>query len=98
MVMPFGLSNATSTFTWLMNTVLRPYIGKFIVVYFDGILIFSNNKKDHLQHLKIILNALRKHQIYANLQIHKKKKKKKVKMDLKKVIAILEWPSPMTIT
>jgi hypothetical protein len=68
MVMPFGLSNAPSTFMQLMNTVLRPYIGKFVVVYFDDIVVFSNKTKDHWQHLNVILDALRKHQLYANLK------------------------------
>ena len=66
--MPFRLFNAPSTFMWLMNTVLQPYIGKFVVVYFDGILVFSKNKENHLQHLKIILDTLRKHHLYANLK------------------------------
>ena len=61
MVMPFGLSNAPSTFMWLMNIVLQPYIGKFVVVYFDEILVSNKNKKDHVQHLNIILETLRKY-------------------------------------
>jgi hypothetical protein len=68
MVIPFELSNAPSTFMRLMNTVLRPYIDKFVAVCFDDILVFNNNKEDHLQHLKIILDVLRKHRLYANLK------------------------------
>ena len=66
MVIAFGLSNAPNTFMWLVNNMLRPYIGKFVVIYFDGILVFNKNKEDHLQHLKIILDTLRKHHLYAN--------------------------------
>ena len=92
-----------------MNTVLRPYIGKFVVVYFDGILVFNNNKEDHLQHLKTILDELRKHQLYANLKKCRFLQEslvflglvissKGVKMDSEKLKAILEWPSPQSIT
>jgi hypothetical protein len=92
-----------------MNNVLKPYIGKFVVIYFDDILIFSNNKEDHLQHLKIILDVLRKHQLYANLKKCRFLQEslaflgfvisaKGVKMDSEKVRAILEWPSPQSVT
>jgi hypothetical protein len=65
LVMPFGLTNAPATFQTLMNSILRPYIDKFVLVYLDDILVYSNSEEEHLEHLRLVFEALRQHKLYA---------------------------------
>lgn len=63
--MPFGLTNALAVFMVLMNRVCKPYLDKFVIVFIDDILIYSRNEKEHAEHLRTILELLKKEQLYA---------------------------------
>ena len=64
-VMPFGLTNAPAAFMDLMHRVFQPYLYRFVVVFVDDILIYSQFEEEHEDHLRIILQALQEHQLYA---------------------------------
>ena len=65
LVMSFGLKNAPAYFKYLMNLVFMPELDKFVMVFIDDILVYSENEHDHDEHLRLVMNRLREHQLYA---------------------------------
>ncbi|XP_070678050.1 uncharacterized mitochondrial protein AtMg00860-like [Malus domestica] len=107
-VMPFGLTNALPTFQSLMNDIFKAYLRKFVLVFFDDILIYSKTWEDHVSHLRKAFKVLQQHQLFV-----KKSKcalgqssmeylghivsKEGVAADPSKIQAILDWPIPANV-
>ncbi|GJY29808.1 putative reverse transcriptase domain-containing protein [Tanacetum coccineum] len=108
-VMPFGLTNAPAVFMDLMNRVCKPYLDKFIIVFIDNILVYSNDEEEHGKHLKIILELLKKERLYAKFSkcdfwldsvqfIGYVIDHNGVHVDPAKIEAIRNWAAPTTPT
>jgi len=65
--MTFGMTNAPAVFMDYMNRIFHPYLDKFVVVFINDILIYSQNKEEHTDHLRTVLEVLREHQLYDKL-------------------------------
>jgi hypothetical protein len=105
LVMSFGLCNAPATFQALMNDVLRAYLRRFVLVFFDDILIYNSSWADHLRHLCVVLSMLRQHRLFVKRSkcafgvdtvayLGHTISASSVAMDPTKVQAIRDWPQP----
>jgi hypothetical protein len=107
-VLPFGLTNAPGVFMSLMNGVFREYLDKFIQVFIDDILIYSQTTEEHDEHLRLVLQCLREHKLYGKLSkcsFYQSKihylghviSDEGIIVDPAKVEAIMEWPAPTNV-
>ena len=107
-MMPFGLTNAPAAFMDLMNRVFQPYLDQFVVVFVDDILIYSRPEVEHEDHLRIVLQLLRDHQLYAKFSMFEfwltevgflghVVSASGVSVDLGKVEAVMSWERPKSV-
>jgi hypothetical protein len=108
LVMSFGLTNAPAYFMYLMNSVFMMKLDKFVVVFIDDVLIYSKNEKEHAKHLRIVLQRLRDHKLYAKFSkcefwLNSVKflghtiSKDGISMDPSKVQKVMDWKPPKSV-
>jgi hypothetical protein len=109
LVMLFGLTNAPAHFMYMVNSVFMPELDKFVVVFIDDILIYSKNEEEHAQHLRVILQRLRDHQLYAKFSkcdfwlkeipfLRHIISAEGIAVDPSKVQEVLDWKSLRSVT
>jgi hypothetical protein len=109
MVMSFGLTNAPAYFMYMMNKVFMEYLDKFIVVFIDDILVYSRNEEEHEGHLRLVLQKLRDHKLYAKLSkcefwlkqvafLRHVISKGGIYVDPSKVQDVLSWKAPTSVS
>lgn len=105
-VLPFGLMNGPATFQALMNKVFKPYLRRFLLIFFDDILIYSSNIETHKEHLVVVLRTLKQHQLYANYKkcafgqpevAYLGHIAKGVAVDNEKIKSMIDWPEPKNV-
>ena len=106
--MSFGFTNAPAYFMYLMNSVFMPELDKFVVVFIDDILIYSKNEEDHAEHLRIVLQRLRDHHLYAKFSkcefwldsvkfLGHTISSDGISVDPTKVQEVMDWESPTSV-
>jgi hypothetical protein len=109
LVMSFGLTNAPAHFMYLMNSIFKPELDKFVIVFIDDILIYSKSEEEHAQHLWLILQRLRDHQLYAKFSkcafwlkevpfLGHVISAEGIAVDPSKIQEVLDWKSPKSVT
>ena len=107
--MPFGLTNAPAAFMDLMNRVFSPYLDKFVIVFIDDILVYSDNQEEHAEHLRTVLQILKERQLYTKFSkcqfwldkvtfLSHVISAEGISVDPQKIKAIVNWKPPTNVS